>query len=75
MRTVIRNQTIKSISFIVRFRQIGSTAAIPRFNHFSGSGFKSSDYVRKQGVPRIENGAHTSAREYFDPWDNIAIGH
>jgi hypothetical protein len=38
------------------------------------SGFKASDQVQGQGVPRIENGAYTSVREYFDPRDNTAIG-
>jgi len=37
------------------------------------SGFKTSDQVQGQGVPRIENGAYTSVREYFNPWDNAAI--
>jgi len=40
----------------------------------SRSGFKISDQVQGQGVPRIENGAYTSVREYFNPRDNTAIG-
>jgi len=38
------------------------------------SGFKTSDQVQGQGDPRIENGAYTSVREYFNPRDNAAIG-
>jgi hypothetical protein len=37
--------------------------------------FKASDHVREQGVPRIENGAYTSVREYFNLRDNAANGH
>jgi hypothetical protein len=43
--------------------------------NFTRSGFKTSDHVREQGVPRIENGAYTSVREYFNSRDNAAIGH
>jgi predicted nuclease with RNAse H fold len=42
--------------------------------NLSRSGFKISDQVQRQGVPRIENGAYTSVREYFNPRDNTAIG-
>jgi hypothetical protein len=47
-----------------------------RFLHpvLIGSAFKTSDQVQGQGVPRIENGAYTSVREYFNPRDNAAIG-
>jgi hypothetical protein len=38
------------------------------------SGFKASDQVQGQGVPRIENGAYTLVREYFNPRGNAAIG-
>jgi len=38
------------------------------------SGFKTSDQVQWQGVPRIENGAYTLVREYFNSRDNAAIG-
>jgi hypothetical protein len=38
------------------------------------SGFKISNQVQGQGVPRIENGAYTSVREYFNLRDNAAIG-
>ena len=38
------------------------------------SGFKTSDRVREQGLPRIENGAYTQVREYFNSRDNAAIG-
>ena len=44
-----------------------------RFRMETRSGFKSSDQVQRQGVPRIENGAYTSVREYFNSWDNTAI--
>ena len=43
--------------------------------HDTRSGFKTSDHVREQGVLRIENGAYTSVREYFNLRDNAAIGH
>jgi hypothetical protein len=43
--------------------------------HDNRSGFKASDHVREQGVLRIENGAYTQIREYFNSWDNAAIGH
>jgi hypothetical protein len=36
--------------------------------------FKTSNQVQGQGVPRIENGAYTSVREYFNSRDNAAIG-
>ena len=39
-----------------------------------GSGFKTSDQVQGQGVLRIENGAYTLVREYFNSRDNTAIG-
>ena len=39
-----------------------------------GSGFKTSDQVQGQGVLRIENGAYTIVREYFNLRDNAAIG-
>jgi hypothetical protein len=38
------------------------------------SGFKTSDQVQGQGVPRIESGAYTLVREHFDSRDNAAIG-
>ena len=38
------------------------------------SGFKASDQVQGQGVPRIESGAYMLVREYFNPRDNAAIG-
>jgi hypothetical protein len=41
----------------------------------TGSGFKMPDHGREQGVLRIENGAYTEVREYFDLRDNAAIGH
>mgnify|MGYP001825230921 CR=1 FL=1 len=36
--------------------------------------FKVLDQVQGQGVPRIENGAYTLVREYFNSRDNTAIG-
>jgi hypothetical protein len=42
--------------------------------HLTRSGFKASDQVQGQGVPRIENGAYTLVREYFNLRDNAAIG-
>jgi hypothetical protein len=39
------------------------------------SGFKTSDCVRGQGIPRIESGAYTLVREHFNSRDNAAIGH
>jgi hypothetical protein len=47
-------------------------AVYPR--NLLGSGFKTSDQVQGQGVPRIENGAYTLVREYFNSRDNAAIG-
>jgi hypothetical protein len=38
------------------------------------SGFKTSDQVQGQGVPRIGNGAYTQVHEYFNSRDNTAIG-
>ena len=38
------------------------------------SGFKTADQFQGQGVPRIENGAYTLVREYFNLWGNAAIG-
>jgi hypothetical protein len=38
------------------------------------SGFKAPDQVQGQGVPRIENGAYTLVREYFNLRDNATIG-
>jgi hypothetical protein len=38
------------------------------------SGFKNSDQVQGQGVARVENGAYTPVREYFNPRDNAAMG-
>jgi hypothetical protein len=38
------------------------------------SGFKTSDQVQRQGVPRIESGAYTVVREHFNVLDNTAIG-
>jgi hypothetical protein len=41
---------------------------------FTRSGFKTSDQVQGQGVPRIESGAYTLVREHFNLRDNAAIG-
>jgi hypothetical protein len=38
------------------------------------NGLKASDRVREKGVLRIENGAYTQVREYFNSRDNAAIG-
>jgi hypothetical protein len=40
----------------------------------SGSGFKISDKVQGQGVPRIGSGAYTAVREHFNARNNSAIG-
>ena len=44
------------------------------FETFIRSGFKTSDQVQGQGVPRIESGAYTRVREHFNSRDNAAIG-
>ena len=38
------------------------------------SGFKTSDQVQGQGVPRIESGVCTLVREHFDARNNAATG-
>ena len=55
---VLRNNSLEAASLEIPYR----------------SGFKTSDQVQEQGVPRIENGAYTSVREYYNPRNNAAIG-
>ena len=68
----LRSSQVSQLIFHPLSRQ--SYTRKDQMNENAGSGFKTSDQVQGQGFPRIENGAYTVVREYFNLRDNTAIG-
>ena len=65
MKTENESASATTLKGLKRFRDIRN-----RYR----SVFKASDQVQGQGDPRIENGAYTLVRKYFNARDNAAIG-